>query len=372
MSSCRSAAIVLGITSVLLVGVEGAEAARPYGPPSKVMRGEKSFVTVVTAVQAVAPEKFLFEKREDLIGTAPERFEVRMVDGTAAEVKPGEVYVLGHSGFLGNYRFPGIKHDDPEGEKITTTPGVGPTLFPDAPVVRFLVTSSDPKKAPQDRMLLDAALYGLAQKETRVRRLATFELYFRPGLGALVSDRDVLAVRGALADPALEPLVRDHLLQIVGFWPERVRGSWYAEAAREVLKAQPGAQVEINSAVPSLLSTCLKILQSAGGPDDAGVASRFVASNNRYVAETALQVLEAQAPDKALPSAEAALAGEGVTGETRRFLEHYVEQEKKRQQSPEGASRHGSRASPDAAAVSSGSVTALPSSQHIPLQRPRM
>jgi len=313
------------------------------------MRAEKTFVTVVSVTKEVAPGKFLFAKKEDLIGLAPDRFEVRM-EGTAAELESGAVYVLGHSGFLSNFRYPGVKHDDPEGAKVFEVPGVGPALFEDSPTARFLVTSSDPAKPAPDRHVLDAILAQLARPHVLSRRLAVVELYFRPELGGMIADRDLLALGAVLADSGLEPVVRDYLLQSASSWPEPARGAWLVQEARAALAAQPSAQFDLSSAVPSLVATSLRILRASGRPADAPAVVRFLESNNAYVADAALRVLEVQAPATALPEAEEALTKKTVTGETRRSLERYVQEEKKKRPSREGSTNHETRGPPDAAA----------------------
>jgi hypothetical protein len=314
------------------------------------MRAEKSFVTVASVVEEVAPGKFLFEKKEDLIGLAPARFEVRMVDGTAAELTSGATYVLGHSGFLANFRFPGIKHDDPEGAKVSEVPGVGLALFEDSPTVRFLVTSSDPANPAPNRHVLDAILAQLARPHVRSRRLAAVELYFRPELGGMITDRDVSALRAALREADLDADVRDYLLQSASVWPEPARGAWLVDEARAALAAQPSAQLDPGSGVPSLIATSLRLLRASVRPADAAAVARFVESNNAYVSDAALRVLEGLDPELALSSAEEALTRKTVTGETRRSLERYVSEERKTRGGRDGASGQESRGSPGAAA----------------------
>jgi hypothetical protein len=307
------------------LAIPAAQAARTLGPPSKLLGADRNFVTVAVAVEEVAPGRFLFKKREDLVGAAPAEFEVRLVGVPAGEVKAGAQVVIGHSSYLRHARFPALKRDDPEGEKVIDLPGVGPALFEDSPQVRVLVVA--PRMG--SRTVLDAILRQLARPDRQARRLAVFELYFRPELRPVFTLPDAEMVQTALADPALEPLSRDFLLRAAARLPDPVRGHWVPVAARAALADPPagpaGADLDLGSPVPALASTALGILQRSGGPGDTLLAARFLSSNSTGVVQAALDALSRLAPQEAIPRAEDALMHAGLTPEVRTLLEGFVQ-----------------------------------------------
>ncbi len=294
-------------------------------PPSKLLSADRNFVAVVTAAEQVAPDRFRFVKQADLVGEAPPQIEVRLVGLEPGEVRAGAVYVLGFSSYLRHARFPAQKTDDPEGPKVIDLPGVGPALFEDSPSVRQLVRAPQ-LSAPQVR---DAALDQLARPDRRSRRLAAFELFFRPEVRAAfaLQHADRLAVE--VNRPGVEPITRDFLLRTATLLPASLQGPWMASAARQAVAAQPGAQLDLASPVPALLNTALRLLADSKRPDDAALAARFLAANNTAVATAALRAVEQLAPDAALGHVEQALQQPGLADDTRRLLERFRTEERR-------------------------------------------
>ncbi|HYH47276.1 MAG TPA: hypothetical protein VEG34_16465, partial [Thermoanaerobaculia bacterium] len=238
------------------------------------------------------------------------------------EVRPGAVYVLGFSSYLRYARFPAQKGDDPEGPKVIDLPGVGPALFEDSPAVRQLV------RAPQlsAAEVRNAALAQLARPDRRSRRLAAFELFFRPPVRAAFTaqhaDQLAVVLNGTTLQP-LEPLTHDFLLRAAALLPAPLQGSWVTSAARRAAAAQESPQLDLSSPVPALLNTALRLLTDSRRPDDAALAARFLTANNAAVAEAALKVVEKLAPGTALDHVERALQQPGLADDTRRLLERF-------------------------------------------------
>lgn len=306
----------------IVAGSAAARAARSLGPPSKLLAADRNFVAVVTAAKEVAPNRFRFDKREDLVGVAPAQVEVRLTGVEPGEVRPGAVYVLGFSSYLRYARFPAQKGDDPEGPKVIDLPGVGPALFEDSPAVRRLV------RAPQlsAAEVRDAALAQLARPDRRSRRLAAFELFFRPPVRAAFTaqhaDQLAVVLNGAPLEP-LEPLTHDFLLRAAALLPAPLQGSWVTSAARRAAAAQESPQLDLSSPVPALLNTALRLLADSRRPDDAALAAHFLAANNAAVSEAALKAVEKLAPGTALDHVERALQQPGLADDTRRLLERF-------------------------------------------------
>jgi hypothetical protein len=303
----------------ILAGSSVANAARSLGPPSKLLGADRNFVAVVTAAEEVAPNRFRFEKRADLVGEAPAEVEVRLTGVEPGEVRPGAVYVLGFSSYLRYARFPAQKGDDPEGPKVIELPGVGPALFEDSPAVRQLV------RAPQlsAAQVRDAALAQLARPDRRSRRLATFELFFRPPVREAFTAQHADELAVVLNAVALEPLTRDFLLRAAALLPGALQGSWVTSAARRAVAAEESAELDLSSPVPALLNTALRLLADSRRPDDAALAARFLASNNAAVAEAALKAVEKLAPGTARGHVDQALQHPGLADDTRRLLERF-------------------------------------------------
>jgi HEAT repeat protein len=198
---------------------------------------------------------------------------------------------------------------------------VGDALFPDRPELRTLVRSY--RQAPPPKDQLPSLLPLLDAPESPTRRLALLELYHRPELRATVDAESVKPLKKLLASEQLPPLTRDYLLRVTLGLPEKLQGSWMAEAARQAIddNEQP---VDLASPIPALLITAVEVVEETGSKKDLDRLRPLLASNNPGVAKATLEALRTLDPDAARAAAKETLEAGRGHAETRRVLEAFL------------------------------------------------
>ncbi len=332
MPRSRNPLLLLSLVVLPLWIAPAARAAKPMPPPLEVLtRGRNQVALMEVAAKAEAP-RVRFVKREDLWGETPEELTARTSPEAWQELEPGQVVVLGWSDIRKNPLLRDVLEEDPDGPRVLKLPGIGPALFEDSAEVRYLVTTwrqPDPEPAAK---VLAAVLAQMRRPVQRSRQLAVMELFTRKDLQEAFDDASLRALRDILS-AELTPETRDFLLKTVLFLPQRWHGAWMAEAARQAL-AGVGAQLDLNSMMPSLVITSLHVLQRTGRAADAEPIRHLLVSNNPGVGKAALRTLDVLDPKIARAEGRKAMAGSELHAETRRVLEIYLAEAKGEAESP--------------------------------------
>lgn len=298
------------------------------GPPSEALVKEPHLVVAVEAREVLGDGRVAFDRREVLLGEGiPERIEVRVEEETLTAVEPGGRYVLGYKTLRRVGRSRTLYEDDPEGPSAVRLPVLGDALFEDTPEIRRIVLSAAAKEGSEAKAtaqeLLDAVVRQLERPDAFSLRFVAAELLFRPELQELVGAKEARVVRERLRTLESDPFSRDLLLQAASTFSGVEDEGWLAEESRRVLSSY-GTELDLSSAVPSLLVTAAKALAKTGTAADVPLLERHLFSNNPGVAKASLSAMDVLDRAVAVAAVKKALGKDGLHAESRRALEAYL------------------------------------------------
>lgn len=316
-------AIIAGLALVLNSGL--GEGAKFLQPPSRALAASPNRVAVVEAIQTTE-DGVVFTVRESLVGEHDdERLTVRTSEGVRSRVQIGSSYVLGYTTLRRDPRRRSRDYQqDPAGPRIVSLPAVGEALLEDSRPVRLLVEAAASEVTFSDEEVLEAVLDQAARPDALSRDFALAELALRPSLldeaGAAESERlHELAETGEL-----DPRSLDYLLRAATPLMERGAATWMAESSRRVT-VEYGSELDLRSAVPSLVETAIVTLGRSGEAGDLAVLEPHLASNNPAVGQAALEAMQALDAAGALEAVAVALERGGLHGDVERAARAFVE-----------------------------------------------
>ena len=315
--------IIAGLALVVNSGL--GESAKFLQPPSRALVASPNRVAVVEAIQTTE-EGVVFTVRESLVGEQEnERLTVLTSEGVRARVQVGSSYVLGYTTLRRDPRRRSRDYqEDPAGPRIVSLPAVGEALLEDSDSVRLLVEAAATEARFSDEEVLEAVLDQAARPDALSRNFALAELALRPsllgGAGVVASER----LRELAEAGELEPKSLDYLLRAATPLMERGAATWMAESSRRVA-AEYGSELDLRSAVPSLVETAIVTLGRSGEAADLAILEAHLASNNPAVGRAALEAMQALDAGGAVAVVGAALERGGLHGDVERAAREFLE-----------------------------------------------
>lgn len=313
---------------VLLAVSQAATAARPLSPPIEELMSspELNRVVVATASEKAESPRIKFTVSERLVGDSPDELVLRMDEETWADVKTGQVYVLGWT----DQRKVRLLREgyelDPDGPTLVKIRGLETrALFVDSPEIRFLFSSRNMSVADAESQEVDALLKQLKRDDPRSQDLVAGQFVLKRSLAEQMNQAQVESLRDILKQPGLDTQNRNFLLQTALRLPEDKQAPWLAEEFRKNI-IQHGTQYDLSSYVPGLVKTSATGLGQVGKAGDADLLAILLYANNPGVAEAALKSMDQLDPEAALAGANLAIERGWIHTTTRRNLERYVKQ----------------------------------------------
>jgi hypothetical protein len=307
-----------------LTGPPGAEGAKRLGPPSDFMRHQANKSAILVAREPAGEGRFDFSLEQALQGETPDEITLRVSPQGLDMLETGVSYLVGYSDlWQPRNRRSDAYQIDPNGPRVLQVPVVGPALFEASTAMRALVA---PAAASEDgtveRARLDAIVAQVQRPDRQSRLFVLAELALRPELHELAGESDLTALRETLASGDLDPATLELFLRATAPMADRWGGEWLAAACRDAI-VEHGANLDLGSAVPSMLVVALRTLGKTGRVDDAPLAGRHVASNNPGVGKAAFGAMASLDPALAAERAPALLADEAVHGDTKGVIAEF-------------------------------------------------
>jgi len=308
--------------------MQPALAARPLGPPIEELQSNPDLTRIAVAVAGEKEEspRIRFKISHRFSGESPDQLVLRMDEGTFADVKIGQSYVIAWTDQRKVRLLREGYEKDPDGPSIVKVRGLdSKALFEDSPEIRFLFTPRDMTSADDTTQEIDALLAQMQRDDYRSRDLVVGQLVLKRELSKQMNRSQVEKLKQVLQTPELSAQHRDYLLQSAQRLPEELHSPWLAEEFRRVIILQ-GTQYDLNSFVPGLVKTSAKGLGQVGEHNDIELLSILLYANNPGVSKAALASMDHFDPRVATANAEQAISRDWVHSQTRRALENYLKQ----------------------------------------------
>ena len=313
---------------VFLAISQAATAARPLSPPIEELMSSPELTRMVVAVASEKAEspRIRFDVSERLLGESPDELVLRTDEDIWADVKTGQVYVLGWT----DQRKVRLLREgyelDPDGPSLVKIRGLQTkALFRDSPEIRFLFSSRDTSAADADSQEIDALLGQLQRDDPRSQDLVAGQLVLKISLAGQMNGTQVGKLREILQQPGLGTQNLNFLFQTALRLPEEKQVPWLAEEFRKNI-IQHGTQYDLTSYVPGLVLTSARGLGQVGEPGDADLLGILLYANNPGVAEAALKSMDKLDPEAAVAASERAIERGWISDPTRRTLERFLSQ----------------------------------------------
>lgn len=300
-----------------------SHAARPLGPPIKEFFNERNRVAIGELIGKQQGNKIEMRISSYLYQNDEELVTLSVDEEVFSDVVVGNKYVFVFSRMSKNRLLRDEWEVNPKGPSLASVRGLGtPTIYKDNSTITALVTLPE-QREPFSPDKETGLLLKLAEDESdsRARELGIFELYLRPDLQTVISEKN--GARFAALTAAADPRLKTFLLRGAARFPDERRTPWLEQEWRTA-SATYGTQLDLNSYVPLLLKISLEGLRETAGSDDVEMIGKHLYSNAPGVAKAALQALDAADPQQALARVQEAVQMEKMHMSTRQAFIAYI------------------------------------------------